>query len=120
MRLQLSLAGEVSSTKDKNSCCSCTLYQLFLPQVTTRLNSGSKFCSECQENVLHNVLRLWSLFYYSTQKTESLKHEQAVLNLPELKVIKPSDTRWLSHERCVCAILKKLYTCIDHHVAKHL
>ena len=33
---------------------------------------------------------------------------QAVLNLPELKVIKPSNTRWLSHERCVRAILKEL------------
>ena len=33
---------------------------------------------------------------------------QAVLNLPELKVIKSSDTRWLSHEHCVCAILKEL------------
>ena len=33
---------------------------------------------------------------------------QAVLNLRELKVIKPSDTRWISHERCVCAILKEL------------
>ena len=33
---------------------------------------------------------------------------QAVLNLPELKVIKPSDTRWLSHEHCVNAILKEL------------
>ena len=50
------------------------------------------------------MVSLWSLFYYSLQKAESL----AVLNLPELKVIKPSDTRWLSHERCVCAILKEL------------
>ena len=66
------------------------------------------------------MLSLLSLFYYSPQKAESLKHVQAVLNLPELKVIKPSDTRWLSHECCVCAILKELYTCIDHHFAKHL
>ena len=27
------------------------------------------------------------------QKAESLKHVQAVLNFPELKVIKPSDTK---------------------------
>ena len=31
-----------------------------------------------------------------------------MLNLPELKVIKPSSTRWLSHERCIKAIRKKL------------
>ena len=42
------------------------------------------------------------------QKAGSLKHVQAVPNLPELKVIKPSNTRWLSHERYVCAILKAL------------
>ena len=39
---------------------------------------------------------------------EALKHVQSVLRLPELKVFKFSDTRWLSHERCVRAILKEL------------
>lgn len=29
---------------------------------------------------------------------------QKVLNLPELKIIKPSDTHWLAHERCVKAV----------------
>ena len=28
--------------------------------------------------------------------------------MPELKVVKPSDTQWLSHERCVKAIRKEL------------
>ncbi len=42
------------------------------------------------------------------QKAEHLKHIQSILNLPELKVVKPSETRWLSHERCVPAILKEL------------
>ena len=27
-----------------------------------------------------------------------------MLNLPELKVVQPSDTRWLAHERCVKAV----------------
>ena len=31
-----------------------------------------------------------------------------ILHLPQLKVVKPSDTRWLSHERCVRAICKEL------------
>ena len=51
---------------------------------------------------------LWKLFYYSPKKMETLKHVQSVLSLPELKVVKLSDTRWLSHERCVRAILKEL------------
>ena len=28
--------------------------------------------------------------------------------MPELKVVKPSDTRWLSHERCIKTIVKEL------------
>ena len=54
------------------------------------------------------MVSLLSLFYYCPQKVESLKHVQAVLNLSELKVIKPSDIRWIFHEHCVCAILKEL------------
>ena len=33
-----------------------------------------------------------------------MKEIQAVLELPELKVVKPSDTRWLAHECCVKAV----------------
>ena len=54
------------------------------------------------------LLSLWKLFYYSPQKAEKLKMIQSMLNLPELKVIKPSSTRWLSHERCIKAICKEL------------
>jgi len=32
-----------------------------------------------------------------------------VLELPELKIVKPSDTSWLAHEKCV---LKKCYIAI--------
>ena len=51
---------------------------------------------------------LWKLFYYSPAKAEKLKEVQAILNLPELKIVKPSSTRWLSHERRVKAIRKEL------------
>lgn len=54
------------------------------------------------------LLYLWKLIYYSPQKAEKLKAAQSVLNLPELKVIKPSSTRWLSHECCIKAICKEL------------
>ena len=36
------------------------------------------------------------------------KEVQSVLNLPELRVIKPSNTHWLSHERCIKSIRKEL------------
>ncbi len=51
---------------------------------------------------------LWKLFYYSPKKAETLKEVQSALQLPELKIVKPSDTRWLSHERCMRAIKKEL------------
>lgn len=54
------------------------------------------------------MANLWKFFYYSSKKAEALKEVQSVLNMPELKVLKPSDTRWLSHERCLRAILKEL------------
>ena len=44
------------------------------------------------------MTNLWKLFFYSPKKVETLANVQAVLNLPELKVVEPSDTRWLSHE----------------------
>ena len=54
------------------------------------------------------MTNLWKLFHFSPTKAEKLKEVQAVLNLPELKVVKPSSTRWLSHERCIRAICKEL------------
>lgn len=54
------------------------------------------------------MTNLWKLFYYSPKKAEALKVVQAVLSLPQLKVVKPSSTRWLSHERCLRAIYKDL------------
>ena len=48
------------------------------------------------------------LFYYSPKKAESLKQVQSVLKLPELKFMKPSDPRWLSHEYCIQAIYREL------------
>lgn len=33
-----------------------------------------------------------------------MKTIQSVLDLPEMKVIKPSDTRWLAHEQCVKSV----------------
>ena len=35
----------------------------------------------------------------------SLKEIQRALSLPELKIVKPSNTRWLAHERCVKAVI---------------
>ena len=54
---------------------------------------------------------LWKFFYHSPKRCEHLKEVQKELDLPELKITKPSDTRWLAHERCVSAV-KKCYGAI--------
>ena len=54
---------------------------------------------------------LWKFFHYSPKRAQSLKEVQKVLDLPELKIVKPSDTRWLAHERCVKAV-KASYSAI--------
>ncbi len=41
---------------------------------------------------------------------------QQILQLPELKVSKPSDTRWLVHEKCVRAVrmsYEAIVTCLN-------
>ena len=35
---------------------------------------------------------------------QSLMEIQKALDLPELKIVKSSDTRWLAHGRCVKAV----------------
>ena len=56
------------------------------------------------KHVYTTLMTLWKFFHYSPKCAESLKEIQKVLYLPELKIVKPSDTRWLAHERCVKAV----------------
>ena len=63
------------------------------------------------KHVYTMLTTLWKYFHYSPKRAESLKEIQHVLNLSEMKVIKPSDTRWLAHERCV-QIVKSRYTAL--------
>ena len=43
----------------------------------------------------------------------ALKEMQALLNHPKLKMIQPSDTRWLAHDRAVRAIRCSVRPLID-------
>ena len=47
------------------------------------------------ELVYTTLTTLWKYFHYTPRRVESLKEIQHVLNLPEMNVIKLSDTRWL-------------------------
>ena len=54
---------------------------------------------------------LWKFFYYSPKRAQSMNEVQKVLDFPELKIIKLSDSHWLTHERCVRAV-KASYSAI--------
>ena len=56
------------------------------------------------KHVYTTLMMLWKFFHYSPKCAESLKEIQKVLDLPELKIMKQSNTRWLAHERCVKAV----------------
>ena len=76
--------------------CHCHMLQLACIQVANRTTRI--------EHVYTTLTSLWKYFHHSPKRAQSLKEIQNVLELPELKVIKPSDTRWLAHERCVKAV----------------
>ena len=76
--------------------CHCHLLQLACVQAANS-TPGIK-------HVYITLTTLWKFFQYSPKRAECLKAVERVLNMPELKVITPSDTRWLSHERCVKAV----------------
>ena len=58
------------------------------------------------KHVYTTLTTLWKFFHYSTKRCQHLKEIQKVLDLPELKIVKPSDTRWLSHDNCVSTVNK--------------
>ena len=60
------------------------------------------------QRVFGTLLTIWKTFHYSPKKAEKLVEIQAELNAPELKIHKPSDTRWLARERCVHAVQNSL------------
>ena len=97
MEQQLFLGGFLESRKGS------VLFQLilctFIVPVGLQFASVKSAASVKEVKMLFGAMaNLWKLFYYSPKKAETLANVQAVLNLPEMKIVKPSDTRWLSHE----------------------
>ena len=63
------------------------------------------------KHVYTTLTTLWNFFHYSPKRCQNLKEIQKVLDIPQLKIVKLSDTRWLSHEKCVSTV-KKCYGAI--------
>ena len=93
------------SKKDANSSCTFLLQPLCLPQASTSKHATANSVPEIK--MFGTMGNIWKLFS-SPKKAESLKAVQSVIKLPELKIVKPSDTRLLSHERSVLAIYREL------------
>ena len=54
------------------------------------------------------LLTLWKFFHFSPVRAAGLKLIQEAMFLPELKMLKGVDTRWLSHKASVSALLRSL------------
>ena len=80
--------------------CTCHRLQLAAVHASSEHNEVKR--------VLGTLLTMWKAFHYSPKKAENLAEIEAVLKTPELKILKPSDTRWLAQGRCVRAVQQTL------------
>ena len=70
-------------------------------------------CLPSLKKVFAILMSVWKMFHYSPKKFSALKEMQALVNHPQLKMIKLSDTRWLAHDRSVKAIRCSVRPLID-------
>ena len=91
-----------SSGKNEKELTTCYLCALSPSLASTSLRSGCH--TEGIKHIYITLITLWKFFHYSPKRSVNLKEVQRVLNLPELKIFKPSHTRWLAHERGVKAV----------------
>ena len=85
------------------------VHTLFVHCYCHKLQLACVQAANATTGIEHVYVTLWKFFHYSPKRAESLKEVQKVLHLPELKIVKPSDTRWLAHARCVQAAKAMCY-----------
>ena len=68
--------------------------------------------AKSEESLSNTDVRLEDVPILS-KKFSAIKEMQALVNHPQLKMIKPSDTRWLAHDRSVKAIRCSMRPLID-------
>ena len=62
--------------------------------------NSTAMCLPSLKKAFSTLMSFWKMFHYSLS---ALKEMQALVSHPQLKMIKPSDTRWLAHDRSVKA-----------------
>ena len=96
------------SSKTKETCSTAVFVHCHLLQLAYMQAANS---TTGIKHVYTTLTTLWKCFHCSPKRAGSLKEIQHVLNLPEMKVIKPSNTRWLAHKWCLKAV-KVSYTAL--------
>ena len=109
MELLLSLVTKQEFKKFERALTSCIVCPLSLSSQLASVQVAN--ATPGIRQVYTTLMTLCKFFHYSPKCAESLKEIQKVLDLPELKIVKPSDTCWLAHERCVEAV-KASYSAI--------
>ena len=71
------------------------LHPLFLSQVTAHFNSGSCISEEDKDVVVFNDDQHLEVVLLFSSKSRGIEGHLAVFGFPELKIVKPSDPRWL-------------------------
>ncbi|XP_041377598.1 zinc finger protein 862-like [Gigantopelta aegis] len=73
------------------------------------------------KNFKATLLQLWKFYSNSSVRMAGLEEIQKVLNDPHLRLVRAIDTRWLSHEAAVKALLlclKSVYTSLDREASE--
>ena len=72
-------------------------------------------CRPSLKKVFATLMSVWKMFHYSPEKFSALKEMQALVNHPQLKMIKSSDTRWLVHDRkAIRCSMRPLIDTLEH------
>ncbi len=106
------LGREVGYRSCEIACSKCSVCSLSLSSAPV---SSHSYCKRSQKKkkFFGTLLTIWKVFHYSPKQIEKLIDLEAELGVPELKIGKPSDTRWLARESCVRAVRRVLPALIE-------
>ena len=96
------VATLLRSLNNKMISVHCICHRLAL--ASGQASNKVKYLKQMKEN----LLALWKYFHFSTVRAANLKTVQAIMESPELKIVKAVDTRWLSLKAAIATLLRSL------------
>ena len=103
--MMLTHAGIATLSRQRNTqmiAVHCICHQLALASAQT--SNKVKYLQQMKDH----LFALWNYFRHSSVRMAGLKQIQEIMNSPDLKLVKASDTRWLSHKAAVNAVIVTL------------